>query len=88
MHSRSFIAEVGEGGEGAALTSAILAFASSLGLPVVAEGVETDSQADFLLQMGCDELQGFLISQAVPAAECVRFLEPAKIEAPARPDAD
>ncbi len=80
---RSFIAEVSEGGEGAALTSAILAFASSLGLPVVAEGVETDLQADFLMQMGCDEMQGYLISQAVSPTECARFFELEKPEAEA-----
>jgi len=77
---RSFVAEITERGEGAALTSAILAFASSLGLPVVAEGVETRTQADFLIQQGCDELQGYLISQAVPASECHRFIDPEKPE--------
>ena len=49
--------------------------AQSLQLHVVAEGVETVEQADFLRERGCDELQGYLFSPPVPASDFVRFLE-------------
>ena len=46
----------------------------------MAEGVETHDQANFLRQSGCDELQGYLISRAVPAEEFARFMERQKTE--------
>ena len=64
----------------AAVTEAIVAMAHSLRLRVVAEGVETLEQAEFLLELGCDELQGYLFSAAVPAEDFTRFLEPRKRE--------
>ena len=48
----------------------------SLGFEVVAEGVDCERQAELLRSMGCDQIQGFLYSPAVPAAEAVRFLAP------------
>ena len=54
--------------------SAIVALAHHLKLEVVAEGIETHEQLNFLRNCGCDEAQGYLISQAVPAAEFERFL--------------
>ena len=64
----------------AALTTAILAMARSLNLRVVAEGVETLGQAEFLRERGCDALQGYLITPPVPAADFARFLERKKRE--------
>jgi len=49
--------------------------AHSLHLEVVAEGVETQEQMAFLRERGCNEVQGFLFSPAVTAAEFERFLE-------------
>ena len=46
----------------------------SLGLRVLAEGVETEGQLAFLRDRGCDEYQGFLFSRAVPPDECARQL--------------
>ena len=65
---------------GRSLTGAIISMAHDLGIHVVAEGVETRAQADFLREKSCDELQGFLFSPAVPAEEFGRFLEKAKRE--------
>jgi EAL domain-containing protein (putative c-di-GMP-specific phosphodiesterase class I) len=48
---------------------AVLALAGTLGLEVVAEGIETAAQQDHLLQMGCEQGQGFLFSRARPASE-------------------
>jgi len=71
---RSFVSEISEASQGAAVTAAIVALAHSLKLAVVAEGVETTEQANFLRNNGCDELQGYLISRAVPAVEFERYL--------------
>jgi diguanylate cyclase (GGDEF)-like protein len=77
---QSFVAELPRNREDAALTAAIIAMAHSLQLSVVAEGVETLEQAEFLRELGCDDLQGYLFSQAVPAEEFARFLEWEKCE--------
>jgi EAL domain-containing protein (putative c-di-GMP-specific phosphodiesterase class I) len=49
-----------------AVTRAIVALARSLRLHLVAEGIETEAQAEVLRSMGCDELQGYLFSRPVP----------------------
>jgi diguanylate cyclase (GGDEF)-like protein len=77
---RSFVSDISDSGEGAELAGAIVALAHSLQLEVVAEGVETHEQANFLRSSGCDELQGYLISRPVPAAEFERFLTRQKPE--------
>ena len=64
---QSFIRGVAHSSEDAAITSATIAMARQLGLRVVAEGVEEQSQMDFLYRHGCSESQGFLFSPAVPA---------------------
>lgn len=56
-------------GDGEAITTAILAMAHGLGLTVVAEGVETASQHEFLRRAGCEQVQGFRIGAAVPSDE-------------------
>jgi len=57
---RSFVREVDTNPRDRAVTQAIVQMARALGIGVVAEGVETPAQADFLSQIGCDELQGYL----------------------------
>ncbi|HMK64100.1 MAG TPA: EAL domain-containing protein [Acidimicrobiales bacterium] len=72
---RSFVSRVDSDVSTGAIVKAVVALAHSLGLLVVAEGVETDAQFRFLKRLRCDHLQGFLFSQAVPAdqfAELVR----------------
>jgi len=63
---QSFIREIPESGEDMAISSAIIAMGHSLGLAVLAEGVETPAQLDFLRQRGCDSYQGYLRSRPVP----------------------
>jgi EAL domain-containing protein (putative c-di-GMP-specific phosphodiesterase class I) len=64
---RSFIRDLSTCGEDRALADAIISMGRTLSLTVVAEGVETTEQADFLRAHGCDEFQGFLFSRPVPA---------------------
>ena len=66
---RSFVSGLPESGDDQALTEAIVAMAHSLGLRVVAEGVETEDQVHYLREIGCDQLQGFLFGRPVPAGQ-------------------
>ncbi|MCQ4312268.1 EAL domain-containing protein [Pseudomonas stutzeri] len=70
---RSFISELDQAGEDSAIVRAIIAMVHSLELKVVAEGVETQAQRDFLQAHLCDEIQGYLISRPVPAEEFVKL---------------
>ena len=63
---RSFVRDVTDDPNDAAIVMAILAMCRSLGLLVVAEGVETAEQREFLLKHGCTAYQGFLFSRAIP----------------------
>ncbi|WP_223425139.1 putative bifunctional diguanylate cyclase/phosphodiesterase [Alcanivorax limicola] len=71
---RSFITELDQSPDDAAITRAIIDMAHSLNLRVVAEGVETDSHLRILRSMGCDSIQGYLISKPVPEAELLQLL--------------
>jgi EAL domain-containing protein (putative c-di-GMP-specific phosphodiesterase class I) len=71
---RSFIKNLPIDDASAALTAGIIALAASLRMKVVAEGVETQEQLDFLRGNGCDEIQGYLLSKPVTAAEMSLFL--------------
>eukprot|EP01038_Epipyxis_sp_PR26KG_P000952 gene952-1339_t len=64
---RSFILNMASGPQGVALVSTIVNLGHSLGLKVVAEGVETEDQSRHLALLGCDEIQGYLLSKPVPA---------------------
>jgi diguanylate cyclase (GGDEF)-like protein len=77
---RSFVARIPDDPEDMAVTAAIVAMAHHLLIPVVGEGVETIEQARSLTELGCDELQGFLLSPPLPAAEFEHFLRLDKAE--------
>lgn len=71
---RSFVAGVPEHRDAVAITEAVVAMAHSLGMKVTAEGVETEAQASFLRQIGCDRQQGFLFSQPLEPADYAQRL--------------
>ena len=73
---RSFILNMASGPQGVALVSTIVNLGHSLGLKVVAEGVETADHSRLLARLGCDEIQGYLLSKPLPADEFeARFLQ-------------
>jgi len=71
---QSFVADILDGGEDQAIARAVIAMAHGLRLTVVAEGVESAGQLALLAEQGCDAMQGFYFSQAVPPAEFGRML--------------
>ena len=72
---RSFIKDITSVGEHSDLTTAIMAMGRSLSLTVVAQGVETKEQADFLREHSCDELQGFYCNKPVSAQQFTELLQ-------------
>jgi EAL domain-containing protein (putative c-di-GMP-specific phosphodiesterase class I) len=72
---RSFVADLDDNPDDRAIATAIIAMASSLKLKVIAEGVETEKQLQFLREKGCDEVQGWLPGRPMPADELAKLLE-------------
>lgn len=72
---RSFVSGLGQSREDTAIVSASIALANSLGLSVVAEGVETVEQYDKLAELGCEVAQGYLLSRPVPLPEVLALWE-------------
>ncbi len=70
---RSFVMDI-ERDANDAICTATIQLAHSLGLAVVAEGVETATQLEFLDRLGCDSAQGYFIARPLPAADCAAFL--------------
>jgi diguanylate cyclase (GGDEF)-like protein/PAS domain S-box-containing protein len=71
---RSFVSDVLTDGADQAIIRAIIAVAKSLGLIVIAEGVETSDQADYLRMLGCTQLQGYFFARALDGDELIDFL--------------
>jgi EAL domain-containing protein (putative c-di-GMP-specific phosphodiesterase class I) len=71
---RSFIRDLPDNSEDCAITQAIIAMAKTLSLTVVAEGVETQAQEDFLRGIACDETQGFYFSRPVASDQFAALL--------------
>ncbi len=84
---RSFIAGMTEDADKTSIVSTIISLAQSLRLKVVAEGVETEPQAQLLRLLRCDQIQGFLISPAVPAGQAEAFFSAPTQDAPLQGDA-
>jgi len=71
---RSFVQDIPADSDDIAITQAIIAMGKNLGMMLIAEGVETREQMDFLRQHYCDKVQGFLFSRPLPAAEAEALL--------------
>ncbi|HVY07749.1 MAG TPA: EAL domain-containing protein [Burkholderiales bacterium] len=71
---QSFVRGIPENKDDEAITEAIIAMAHSLQLKVVAEGVETKEQYEFLRALGCDQIQGYYFSKPIPSNEVVMLL--------------
>jgi len=71
---RSFVRNITDDAEHAAIVRSLIAMAHNLGLEVIAEGVETEAQAAFLLKERCEEAQGFLYAKPLPAGEFADYL--------------
>lgn len=88
---QSFVRDVLVDGNDAAIVNMIVALANSLGLNVVAEGVETTEQMQYLARQGCHNFQGYLFSKPLPVAEfeqeLSRFIEPLRTTSAATVDA-
>ncbi|HSU77137.1 MAG TPA: EAL domain-containing protein [Burkholderiales bacterium] len=73
---RSFVQDLTEHSDHTAIISAIISLAQALRLKVVAEGVETEQQAELLRLLRCDQAQGYLFSRPLPAQALERLLKP------------
>ena len=71
---RSFIVDVPSNPDAASITTAIIALAKAMNLEVVAEGVETREQADFLRGKGCEKAQGYLLGRPAPVQMFTEYL--------------
>ena len=71
---RSFVASLGRTGRSLAIVRAVNGLAHGLGLPALAEGVETNDQLEILIEEGCDEMQGFLIGRPLPVEAYANLL--------------
>jgi diguanylate cyclase (GGDEF)-like protein/PAS domain S-box-containing protein len=85
---RSFVGKITRDAQDAAIVRSLIAMAHNLNLGVIAEGVETSQQADFLLNENCEEAQGFLYAKPLPAAEFETYLRAHHLALPIPDDRD
>ena len=71
---KSFVRDLAHSADDQAIARAIISLSHQLQMRVIAEGVETEQQRDFLAQYGCDEMQGYLFSKPVPPDEIEAML--------------
>jgi diguanylate cyclase (GGDEF)-like protein len=72
---RSFVKSLPDSSEDLAISTAVIAMARSMRMSVVAEGVETEAQAQVLRELGCDEIQGYLLSRPLPTVDLVAWVQ-------------
>lgn len=72
---RSFIGQIGTKNDAEAIASIVVNLGHCLGLEVIAEGIETFEQQQFLIDMGCDTGQGYLYARAMPARQVIEYLD-------------
>jgi len=77
---RTFVSQAHRHGQDAAITQAVISLAHSLGVRVIAEGVETVEQLEFLRMHRCDQAQGYLFSPAVHPEAMAQLLAVGSIE--------
>lgn len=75
----SFVRDISDNKKNTAIVNTIIMLGKNLDLNVTAEGVETESQLEFLKNKGCNEIQGFLYSKPVPPEECEKLIYSEKI---------
>ena len=71
---RSFVRKIIDDTDAAAIVRSLIVMAHNLGLKVIAEGVETQAQAEFLLGEGCEEAQSFLYGEPISAVDFEKYL--------------
>jgi len=71
---QTFIRDLPDDEEDASITRAVIALAKSLNLQIIAEGVETKEQKDFIVENGCKNIQGYFYSRPIPAEEITKIL--------------
>ncbi|MBP6750216.1 MAG: EAL domain-containing protein, partial [Xanthomonadaceae bacterium] len=71
---KAFINDLSQNPDDASITTTVITMAHSLGLNVVAEGVESESQVRFLGHYRCDEIQGHWLSRPIEAPHCLEFI--------------
>ena len=72
---RSFVQSLPDDSEDVAIATAVIALGRSMQMTVVAEGVETQAQAEVLRRLGCHEMQGYLLGRPMPAADLAAWLQ-------------
>jgi EAL domain-containing protein (putative c-di-GMP-specific phosphodiesterase class I) len=71
---RSFVRDIAENATDQAIAATIITLAHNLGMRVIAEGIETEQQFDQMRALGADDMQGYLISRPLSAADFERFM--------------
>lgn len=79
---RSFVKDIGTERDDGAIAAAVIAMAKTLGLDVIAEGVEEKEQYFFLRERGCEEIQGFFFAKPMPAEDFESLLHRGGFELP------
>jgi EAL domain-containing protein (putative c-di-GMP-specific phosphodiesterase class I) len=83
---REFVKDILEDANDAAIAGTIIGLARSLGLQVIAEGVETEAQREFLARQGCERYQGYLFCRPLELSALEAWLDAGAVGTPLRPE--